>query len=290
MIDSMPAADIANAERFERIGLAATLQTAARTRDEFADWLRRSFDLDPVRLSDLVLAINEALANSAEFAYRGERRGRHHGPAGLARPGRIRPSRSSSPTTASGEWRDSRAGDPQPRTRNPLDDARLSDRTAIETSLDGTRCGWCGPTCHGADPLPRQPVHALPGHQRQVERGPDARRGGHARRGSRSRSGPPRRGWPRSCAPPLRLVGHDVDDVRRLAGDLDAVRAAGVRGLRPVRAQVGAQARDVLDDDDGLARRPCPRSGSAAPQRCPSRCARPRRRSPRVRAPARPSP
>src|SRR5882757_7257207 len=69
MIDSMPAANVANAERFERLGLAATLQTAARTRDEFADWLRQFFELDPIRLSDLVLAINEALANSAEFAY-----------------------------------------------------------------------------------------------------------------------------------------------------------------------------------------------------------------------------
>jgi serine/threonine-protein kinase RsbW len=137
MIDSMPAADVANAERFERIGLAATLQTAARTREEFADWLRRSFDLDPVRLSDLVLAINEALANSAEFAY---------GANDLAGTMDLLawhdPVESSITVVIAdrGEWR---MADTVPATRSrgrgiPLMRA-LSDRTAIETSLDGTQ-------------------------------------------------------------------------------------------------------------------------------------------------------
>lgn len=35
----------------------------------FAGWLRRYFWLDDERLSDLVLAVNEALANAAEFGY-----------------------------------------------------------------------------------------------------------------------------------------------------------------------------------------------------------------------------
>ncbi len=69
MIDSMPPAEVANAERFERFGLDADAQTVARTRHEFALWLQRFFDLDPVQCSDMVLAINEALANAAEFAY-----------------------------------------------------------------------------------------------------------------------------------------------------------------------------------------------------------------------------
>ncbi len=137
MIDSMPAAEVANAERFERLGIAATLQTAARTREEFATWLRQFFDLDPVRLSDLVLAINEALANSAEFAY-----------GTTDEPGTMDLRAWHDPADASitvvvadhGVWRQA---DAEPPTRNrgrgiPLMRA-LSDLTAIETSVDGTQ-------------------------------------------------------------------------------------------------------------------------------------------------------
>ena len=38
-------------------------------RQEFSIWLKRYFTLDPTRVSDMVLAVNEALANAAEFAY-----------------------------------------------------------------------------------------------------------------------------------------------------------------------------------------------------------------------------
>lgn len=137
MIDSMPAADVANAERFERVGLAATLATAARTRDEFAEWLRRFFDLDPVRLSDLVLAINEALANSAEFAY-----GDTDSVGTMDLLAWHEPAESSITVVVSdhGMWR---MADTAPQTRSrgrgiPLMRA-LSDRTAIETSIDGTQ-------------------------------------------------------------------------------------------------------------------------------------------------------
>lgn len=74
MIEPMPTADVANAERFARLGVVADARTAGQIRDEFARWLREHFDLDPVRTSDLVLAINEALANCAEFAYVGHPR------------------------------------------------------------------------------------------------------------------------------------------------------------------------------------------------------------------------
>jgi serine/threonine-protein kinase RsbW len=135
MIYSMPAAEVANAERFERIGMAATLQTVARTRDEFAAWLRQFFDLDPVRLSDLVLAINEALANSAEFAY---------GTAGGTMDLRAWHDPAEATITVvvadHGVWRHA---DSAQQTRNrgrgiPLMRA-LSDLTAIETSGDGTQ-------------------------------------------------------------------------------------------------------------------------------------------------------
>jgi serine/threonine-protein kinase RsbW len=69
MIDSKPRAHVPTPERFERIGVVADPHTAARTRDEFARWLQSAFDLEPDRESDFVLAIYEALANTAEFAY-----------------------------------------------------------------------------------------------------------------------------------------------------------------------------------------------------------------------------
>ncbi|HUO37925.1 MAG TPA: ATP-binding protein [Mycobacterium sp.] len=69
MNDSVSAADGANHKRFERMGVAADAGTVARIREQFACWLGRFFDLDPVRGGDIVLATNEALANAAEFAY-----------------------------------------------------------------------------------------------------------------------------------------------------------------------------------------------------------------------------
>jgi serine/threonine-protein kinase RsbW len=61
--------DVANPERFECLDVAADAESASRIREEFADWLDQFFDLDPIKSSDLVLAINEALANVAEYAY-----------------------------------------------------------------------------------------------------------------------------------------------------------------------------------------------------------------------------
>lgn len=47
----------------------ATPTAAAWIRDEFARWLRRNTELAETRLCDVLLAVNEALANTAEFAY-----------------------------------------------------------------------------------------------------------------------------------------------------------------------------------------------------------------------------
>lgn len=49
--------------------MAADARSAARTRAEFGVWLERYFSLDDDRFSDLLLAVNEAIANAAEFAY-----------------------------------------------------------------------------------------------------------------------------------------------------------------------------------------------------------------------------
>ena len=141
MIDTMQSANVANAERFERFGISATAQTASQTRDEFAAWLRESFELDPIRSSDVVLAINEALANCAEFAY-------------LERPDTgtmdVLAWHDAVESTITvlvsdrGSWRPPVV--PSVRTRGrgiPLMEA-LSDRTSIETSDHGThvRLEW----------------------------------------------------------------------------------------------------------------------------------------------------
>ncbi|KUH92798.1 ATP-binding protein [Mycobacterium sp. IS-3022] len=47
----------------------ADAQTVAEFRNAFARWLRANFALDADRLSDVLLAVNEALTNAAEFAY-----------------------------------------------------------------------------------------------------------------------------------------------------------------------------------------------------------------------------
>ncbi|MDY6999650.1 MAG: ATP-binding protein [Actinomycetota bacterium] len=137
MIDSMPSAEVADSERFARLGLDADAATVAQAREEFAQWLKRFFVVDAVRFSDLVLAINEALANAAEFAY-----------ALSESPGTIdmQAAYHSDKQTLTvdicdhGTWRTPQT-DPAPRTRGrgiPLMET-LSDEAAIDTSTDGTR-------------------------------------------------------------------------------------------------------------------------------------------------------
>ena len=55
--------------RFVRSRVAADACSASRTRVEFGVWLERHFTLGADRFSDLMLAVNEAIANAAEFAY-----------------------------------------------------------------------------------------------------------------------------------------------------------------------------------------------------------------------------
>lgn len=55
--------------RFVRMRVAADALSAHRIRVEFRNWLDRHFTLCAERFSDLVLAVSEALANAAEFAY-----------------------------------------------------------------------------------------------------------------------------------------------------------------------------------------------------------------------------
>jgi anti-sigma regulatory factor (Ser/Thr protein kinase) len=52
-----------------RTDVTADPQSAATIRREFSDWLGRYFMLDATKASDVVLAVNEAMANAAEYAY-----------------------------------------------------------------------------------------------------------------------------------------------------------------------------------------------------------------------------
>jgi serine/threonine-protein kinase RsbW len=145
MFESVSAAGLFDEpERFERIGVAADGQTAARIRDEFARWLGAFFDLDPTRSSDLLLATNEALANAAEFAY-----------LAAGRPGTMDVSahyRADDQTLAvtiadRGTWRPPNTTAPE-RARGrgiPLMEA-LTDRATIDISGAGTqvRLEWTG--------------------------------------------------------------------------------------------------------------------------------------------------
>jgi anti-sigma regulatory factor (Ser/Thr protein kinase) len=141
MIDSLVRAT-ANGDLFQCVGVVADALNAARIRDEFAAWLQRHFGLDAVRSSDLVLSINEALANVAEYAYLAG-----GGPGTLD----MRASYESDDARLTvlirdrGAWRPpDTSGASRTRGRGiPLMEA-LSDRFAIEASSAGTlvRLEW----------------------------------------------------------------------------------------------------------------------------------------------------
>jgi len=64
--------DVSNIDdrfRFARNRVAADPRSAARARAEFGVWLETHFSLSSDRFSDVLLAVNEAIANAAEFAY-----------------------------------------------------------------------------------------------------------------------------------------------------------------------------------------------------------------------------
>lgn len=59
----------ADDDRFSCNGVDADARTVALLREQLSRWLRRGVGMDETRLCDVVLAVNEALANAAEFAY-----------------------------------------------------------------------------------------------------------------------------------------------------------------------------------------------------------------------------
>jgi anti-sigma regulatory factor (Ser/Thr protein kinase) len=118
------------------MGVVADPVNAATIRWEFADWLGRHFTLDATRTSDVVLAVNEALANAAEYAY-----------VAAPRPGAMhiraeydyRRSTLSVTVSDEGTWRADRAPKENKRGRGiPLMHA-LADQVTLDSSQTGTR-------------------------------------------------------------------------------------------------------------------------------------------------------
>jgi serine/threonine-protein kinase RsbW len=127
----------ADGDRFIRNDVVADAHNAARVRDEFATWLRASGDLDRVRFSDVVLAVNEALANTAEFAYL------HAGAPGTIDLEAVRAGDTLTITIADqGRWRESTPAT-QSRSRGrgiPLMRALADDLTIDSSPLGTTVC------------------------------------------------------------------------------------------------------------------------------------------------------
>ena len=128
--------------QFAQTNVLADATRAAQLREEFSVWLRRHFALDATRVSDVVLAVNEALANAAEFAY-----------ATVGRPGAMHlradydggASVLGVTVTDEGAWR---IADPEKKSQSrgrgiPLMRA-LADRATIDSSAAGTsvRLEW----------------------------------------------------------------------------------------------------------------------------------------------------
>lgn len=63
------AANLGDRSRFVRNRVPTDARSAARARAEFATWLETHLARDADRFSDVLLAVNEAIANAAEFAY-----------------------------------------------------------------------------------------------------------------------------------------------------------------------------------------------------------------------------
>jgi serine/threonine-protein kinase RsbW len=124
--------------RFERV-IEADPDCVSRTREELGWWLQSQFELSSVRLNDVVLAVYEALANSAEYAY-----------LNASAPGTITMQAAHDRVTSAltlivadeGHWLENNHGGPLETNRArgrglPLMRV-LADRANIDTSKGGT--------------------------------------------------------------------------------------------------------------------------------------------------------
>lgn len=115
----------------------ADAETVAEFRNAFAQWLRANFMLDAERFNDVLLAVNEALTNAAEFAYvQSQQPGTMSVTARYDRPDR----RLVAMVTDNGVWLEKEPdGGVNTRGRGIALMRALSDRTTIDSSTAGTR-------------------------------------------------------------------------------------------------------------------------------------------------------
>jgi anti-sigma regulatory factor (Ser/Thr protein kinase) len=128
---------LCNSSQFARMDAAADPQSAATIRREFSEWLDQHFTLDATKACDVVLAVNEAMANAAEYAYRtAEQPGamdvQAHYDGGAATLVVT--------VTDQGAWRSSDAATREVKRGRglPLMHA-LADRATVDSSSTGTR-------------------------------------------------------------------------------------------------------------------------------------------------------
>ena len=123
--------------RFAHRNVLADAACASQMRQEFSVWLKRYFALDPTKISDVILAVNEALANAAEFAYStAKHRGAMHLLADYDRGTAVL----TVTVTDDGAWRIADT-EKKSNTRGrgiPLMRA-LADRATFDSSATGTR-------------------------------------------------------------------------------------------------------------------------------------------------------
>nr|WP_090280656.1 ATP-binding protein [Mycolicibacterium komanii]CRL76819.1 anti-sigma regulatory factor [Mycolicibacterium komanii] len=114
----------------------ADAQTVAEFRNAFAQWLKSNFALDADRLSDILLAVNEALTNAAEFAYAGfEQAGTMSVTARYEAENR----QLTAIVTDQGAWLEKEPDASSTRGRGIQLMRALSDRATVDGSPSGTR-------------------------------------------------------------------------------------------------------------------------------------------------------
>jgi serine/threonine-protein kinase RsbW len=123
--------------RFAHNNVLADAARAAMMREEFSVWLKRYFTLDPTKSSDVLLAVNEALANAAEFAYAASG---HRGAMSLQADYDCAAAVLTVMVSDEGVWRiaDSEKKKISRGRGIPLMEA-LSDQTTIDSTTAGTR-------------------------------------------------------------------------------------------------------------------------------------------------------
>ena len=135
---------LCNSPQFARIDATADPATASAIRREFSEWLHHHFALDAAKECDVVLAVNEAMANAAEYAY-----------ATADRPGvmqvQARYDGNAATLTVTiedqGAWRTSDPGTRELKRGRGIPLMRaLADEATVDTSPTGTRVSlaWTG--------------------------------------------------------------------------------------------------------------------------------------------------